>query len=72
MKRETVLQALEHIKGKLEEKEIIAIQESDDNYKCPLCGQIFTGVEIIKYGYKYCYSCGQRVDFILPRNKIKE
>ena len=72
MKRETILHALEHIQSKLEEKEIVAIQESDDNYKCPLCEQIFTGVEIIKYGYKYCYRCGQRVDFTLPRNEIKE
>lgn len=72
MKRETILHALEHIQSKLEEKEIVAIQGIDNCYKCPLCGKLFVDEEIIKYGYKYCYRCGQRVDFTLPRNEIKE
>lgn len=66
-----MLHALEHIQSKLEEKEIIAIQGIDNCYKCPLCSKLFIDEEIMKYDYKYCYSCGQRVDFTLPRNKIK-
>lgn len=51
-------------------KEIIAVQDNEDNYKCPVCGKIFTGSDIIKYSYRCCYNCGQRVDFTLPRNRI--
>ena len=32
--------------------------------------EIFTGEDIIKFGYRWCYRCGQRVDFTLPRNRI--
>ena len=51
-------------------KEIIAVQDNEDNYKCPVCGQTFTGSDIIKHSYRCCYNCGQRVDFTLPRNRI--
>ena len=70
MKRNDCIEALDHLKEKLKEKDIIAVQDSEDNYKCPVCGQIFTGADIIRYGYKWCYSCGQRVDFTLPRNRF--
>lgn len=66
MKRNDCIEVLDHLK----EKDIIAVQDSEDDYKCPVCGQIFTGKDIIKYSYKWCYSCGQRVDFTLPRNKF--
>jgi rubrerythrin len=56
--------------GEIEKKEIIAVQNSEDDYRCPVCGQIFTGSDIIKYAYRRCYNCGQRVDFTLPRNRI--
>lgn len=77
MKRNDCIKVLDHLKEKLKEKDIIAVQDSRDDYKCPVCGQIFTGEDIIKYSYKWCYNCGQRVDFTLPRNrfnylKIKE
>ena len=38
--------------------------------KLKVCGQIFTGEDIIRYSYKWCYNCGQRVDFTLPRNRF--
>ena len=56
--------------GEIGKKEIIAVQNSEDDYRCPVCGQIFTGSDIIKYAYRRCYNCGQRVDFTLPRNRI--
>lgn len=40
------------LKRKTEKKDIIAVQDSEDNYKCPVCGQIFTGEDIIKYSYR--------------------
>lgn len=70
MKRSDYIEALDHLKEKLKEKDIIAVQDSEDDYKCPVCGQIFTGEDIIRYGYKWCYNCGQRVDFTLPRNRF--
>ena len=30
----------------------------------------FYEYDIIRYGYKWCYNCGQRVDFTLPRNRF--
>lgn len=56
--------------GEIGKKEIIAVQNSEDDYRCPVCGQIFTGSDIIKYAYRRCYNCGQRVDFTLLRNRI--
>ena len=70
MERERIIEILKHLEGKLTKKEIIAIQDDSDNYMCPTCKQVFTGEDIIKYGYRWCYSCGQRVDFTLPRNRI--
>lgn len=71
MDRLTIIDALNHLENKLEKKEIIAIQDDSDKYMCPTCKQIFTEDDIIKYGYQWCYACGQKVDFILPRNRIK-
>lgn len=39
MKRNDCIEVLDHLKEKLKEKDIIAIQDSVDNYKCPVCGQ---------------------------------
>lgn len=35
------IEALDHLKEKLKEKDIIAVQDSEDDYKCPVCGQIY-------------------------------
>lgn len=70
MNRENQIIMLDEIKDKLVKKNIVTVKENDDLYKCPTCGQIFTGEDIIKYGYKWCYSCGQRIDFTLPRNRF--
>lgn len=43
MKRKDCIEVLDHLKEKLKEKDIIAVQDSEDDYKCPVCGQIFTG-----------------------------
>ena len=59
MKRNDCIEVLDHLKEKLKEKDIIAVQDSEDDYKCPVCGQIFTGEDIIKYSYKWCDNCGQ-------------
>jgi hypothetical protein len=42
MKRNDCIEVLGHLKEKLKEKDIIAVQDSEDDYKCPVCGQIFT------------------------------
>lgn len=70
MKKSNYIEVLDHLKEKLKEKDIIAVQGGKDDYKCPICGQIFTGEDIIEHSYKWCYNCGQRVDFTLPRNRI--
>ncbi len=69
MKRSECIEVLDHLKEKLQKKEIIAIQDNEDDYICPVCGQIFKSEDIIRYCYKWCYNCGQRVEFILPRKK---
>ena len=46
MKRNDCIEVLDHLKEKLKEKDIIAVQDSEDDYKCPVCGQIFTGEDI--------------------------
>lgn len=43
MKRNDCIEVLDHLKEKLKEKDIIAVQDSEDGYECPVCGQIFTG-----------------------------
>lgn len=68
--RNDLLERLDENDGGIGKKEIIAVQDSEDDYRCPVCGQIFTGSDIIKYAYRWCYNCGQRVDFTLPRNRI--
>lgn len=70
MDRENQITTLDEIKNRLVKKDIVTIEENNDLYKCPVCGQIFTGKDIIKYGYRWCYSCGQRIDFTLPRNRF--
>lgn len=70
MSRLEQIKTLDDVKNQIEEKDIIVISEEDDTYKCPTCGQIFTGNDIIRYGYRWCYSCGQKVNFILPRNRF--
>lgn len=40
MKRNDCIEVLDHLKEKLKEKDIIAVQDSEDDYKCPVCGQI--------------------------------
>lgn len=47
MKRNDYIEVLDHLKEKLKEKDIIAVQDSEDDYKCPVCGQIFTGEDIL-------------------------
>ena len=68
--RNDLLERLSENDGEIGKKKIIAVQDSEDNYRCPVCGQTFTGSDIIKYAYRRCYNCGQRVDFTLPRNRI--
>ena len=68
--RNDLLERLSENDGEIGKKEIIVVQDSEDDYRCPVCGQIFTGSDIIKYAYRRCYNCGQRVDFTLPRNRI--
>lgn len=68
--RNDLLERLDKNDGEIGKKEIIAVQDSEDDYRCPVCGQIFTGSDIIKHSYRRCYNCGQRVDFTLPRNRI--
>lgn len=70
MERSEYIYVLEELKDKLEKKEIIAVQDENDTYMCPVCHQRFKENDIIKYSYKWCYNCGQRVDFTLPRNKF--
>lgn len=70
MDRENQITTLDEIKNRLVKKDIVTVEENDDLYKCPICGQIFTGKDIIKYGYRWCYSCRQRIDFTLPRNRF--
>lgn len=39
MKRNDCIEVLDHLKEKLKEKDIIAVQDSEDDYKCPVCGR---------------------------------
>nr|DAK81807.1 MAG TPA: rubredoxin iron binding domains containing a [Bacteriophage sp.] len=42
MKRNDCIEVLDHLKEKLKEKDIIAVQDIEDDYKCPVCGQMET------------------------------
>lgn len=52
MDRENQITTLDEIKNRLMKKDIVTVEEDDDLYKCPICGQIFTGKDIIKHGYR--------------------
>ena len=57
---ETILEALEK---QLSKKPIKTTEETGirytDSYRCPNCGQGFTGTGIADY----CYHCGQKLDW---------
>lgn len=68
MKREEIIEALEHVTEKLKEKELLTLEftpsSSNKSEKigvcCPVC-ELSTPLIIYGRRVKYCFNCGQRI-----------